>query len=581
MTRKPIMGRRKSPAPQYLSNAKLVPTLVPVVAGACLLASTGTAWGFEFNSGSDWTVRWDNTVKYNLMFRAAEQNDKIVASPERITLVTDDADLNFDRGSIVSNRLDLLTEFDVVWRDTLGFRISAAGWYDHAYSGSSDYPSSGLNENLGVNTWGALSVEPGEYTDTTKKYHYFGGELLDAFLFASFDTEAISGNFRLGRHTLFWGNSLFGVGAVHGIAGSMVALDINKALSVPGSDSQELFLPTSRFSTVLQLSNDLTFNAYWSLEYQEYRQAQTGAYFSTGELVTEDSEYLVLAGAAPGGARTGQVKADNETPDGTSEWGINLQYYIAPASLDIGFVYLRYNDKLNSGSIGYLGALQPISPDANGLGEFKWVYKDNIDLYGLTLNKQIGGMSMGLDFVHRRNTALPSELGASLQQTAEIFTAADSGNYSGPVGHTWHAIFNGVLLLGPSALWEGGTFAFEVTASWLDEVTDNEALVSTKLSKGRVATAGQVLFRPQWFQVFSGTDLSMPMSVSYAFDGDAPIVQGGNAGLGNASIGLEFLVKQTWAFGAKYNAFFGPVDAGAAGLINDRDNVALTVKRTF
>lgn len=581
MTRKPIMGRRKSPAPQYLSNAKLVPTLVPVVAGACLLASTGTAWGFEFNSGSDWTVRWDNTVKYNLMFRAAEQNDKIVASPERITLVTDDADLNFDRGSIVSNRLDLLTEFDVVWRDTLGFRISAAGWYDHAYSGSSDYPSSGLNENLGVNTWGALSVEPGEYTDTTKKYHYFGGELLDAFLFASFDTEAISGNFRLGRHTLFWGNSLFGVGAVHGIAGSMVALDINKALSVPGSDSQELFLPTSRFSTVLQLSNDLTFNAYWSLEYQEYRQAQTGAYFSTGELVTEDSEYLVLAGAAPGGARTGQVKADNETPDGTSEWGINLQYYIAPASLDIGFVYLRYNDKLNSGSIGYLGALQPISPDANGLGEFKWVYKDNIDLYGLTLNKQIGGMSMGLDFVHRRNTALPSELGASLQQTAEIFTAADSGNYSGPVGHTWHAIFNGVLLLGPSALWEGGTFAFEVTASWLDEVTDNEALVSTKLSKGRVATAGQVLFRPQWFQVFSGTDLSMPMSVSYAFDGDAPIVQGGNAGLGNASIGVEFLVKQAWTIGAKYNAFFGPVDAGAAGLINDRDNVALTFKRTF
>lgn len=581
MTRKPIMGRRKSPAPQYLSNAKLVPTLVPVVAGACLLAGAGTAWGFEFNSGSDWTVRWDNTVKYNLMVRAAEQNDKIVASPERITLVTDDADLNFDRGSIVSNRLDLLTEFDAVWRDTLGFRISAAGWYDHAYSGSSDYPSSGLNENLGVNTWGALSVEPGEYTDTTKKYHYFGGELLDAFLFASFDTEAISGNFRLGRHTLFWGNSLGIGGAVHGIAGSMVAIDVNKALSVPGSDAQELFLPTSRFSTVLQLSNDLTFNAYWSLEYQEYRQSQTGAYFSTGELVTEDSEYLVLAGGAPGGARTGQVKADNETPDGTSEWGINLQYYIAPANLDIGFVYLKYNDKLNSGSIGYLGALQPISPDANGLGEFKWVYKDDIDLYGLTLNKQIGGMSMGLDFVHRRNTALPSELGASLQQTAEIFTAADSGNYSGPVGHTSHAIVNGVLLLGPSALWEGGTFAFEVTASWLDEVTDNEALVSTKLSEGRVATAGLVLLRPQWFQVFNGTDLTMPMSVSYAFDGDAPIVQGGNAGLGNASIGLEFLVKQTWAFGAKYNAFFGPVDAGPFGLINDRDNVALTVKRTF
>ncbi len=39
----------------------------------------------------------------------------------------DDGDRNFDRGRVFT-RLDLLTEFDVIWKRQIGFRVSAAGW---------------------------------------------------------------------------------------------------------------------------------------------------------------------------------------------------------------------------------------------------------------------------------------------------------------------------------------------------------------------------------------------------------------------------------------------------------------------
>ena len=556
--------------------------LLRAVVGASLALTVQSGWAFQFNTGSDWMVRWDNTVKYNLMVRVQDQDKDILSDPA-FGRVADDADLSFDQWSVVSNRLDLVSEFDAVWRDQLGVRVSAAGWYDHAYSGKSDHP--GLNKYFPggpANTWGALSVKPGRFTDTTEDYHYFGGEVLDAFAFAQFELGDISGNFRGGRHTVFWGNSLAVGGATHGIAGSMTSLDLGKALSVPGIDAQELFMPSSRLSTVLQLTNNLTLNAYWSLEYEENRLAQLGSYFSASEIGNEDSEFLVaVPGSEAGSPRLGLVKAGDETPDANDEWGINLQYYLDAWALDASFTYLNYNDKLLHGIAGYQGLPDPIAPDAIGLGEFKWVYKDDIDLFGISLNKEIAGFSVGLDFVRRENAPLPSDLLASASLTEEEFRAADSSHYVGPVGDTNHVILNGTYLLAPSKLYQGGSLLFEVTASWLDKVTENEEKLNANISEDRVATSAQLVFAPQWFQVLRSTDLTMPMSVAYTIDGNAPIAQGGDKGLGNASIGLDFLYNQMWNFTFRYNVFFGSYDNGGAGLLKDRDNVSFTVKRTF
>ena len=73
---------------------------------------------------TDLSIRWDNTVKYSAGFRVKNRSDTLVADPNQ-----DDGDRNFKWG-LVSNRLDLLSEFDLTCKNDLGFRTSGAGWYD-------------------------------------------------------------------------------------------------------------------------------------------------------------------------------------------------------------------------------------------------------------------------------------------------------------------------------------------------------------------------------------------------------------------------------------------------------------------
>ncbi len=72
-----------------------------------LFAANASA--FEITTGDpDLQVRWDNTVRYNLGVRAQSQDSKILGNTN-----FDDGDRNFSNGSIVTNRVDLLSEFDL------------------------------------------------------------------------------------------------------------------------------------------------------------------------------------------------------------------------------------------------------------------------------------------------------------------------------------------------------------------------------------------------------------------------------------------------------------------------------------
>src|SRR5205823_7991 len=81
---------------------------------------------------------WDNTVRYNLGVRAQHKNDQILGNPN-----FDDGDRNFSNGSIVTNRLDLLSEFDFVYQK-YKFQLSYNGFfgdYSTTPTGAMDVPN--------------------------------------------------------------------------------------------------------------------------------------------------------------------------------------------------------------------------------------------------------------------------------------------------------------------------------------------------------------------------------------------------------------------------------------------------------
>ncbi len=623
-----------------------------LLALSVLAAISSQAGAFEFkNTPEDLEIRWDNTFKFNVVSRVGKADNQVVDRAAGYFLA-DDADLSVDRTSfgLVSTRLDVLSEMDIIWKHNFGMRISGSGWYDPQYKDDeNDHPG---DRNF---SWASPSAKVGEFNHEAEDLHYAGGELLDAFVFANFDIGDTALGVRAGRHTIYWGNSLLALGAIAGIGGAMAPLDFAKALSVPGSEAKELFMPTNKISTVFQLTDDLTFNAFYNMQHQRYRVPETGTFFSPAEGLSDNTEFISFPPQARGTysspTRNG-YQGRNDQKD-TGDYGFNVQYFVEPWGLETSFIYMNYVDKnlhglhagidlgqfgnLLAGSLPAAGALiglwdaecatgsiacpnDPVFLDGGAIeiGQGRWLFKDDIDLYGLSFAKEIAGISVGTDIVYRKDTGLAPDLNAGLlriynspdsppfqftpEEVADLlantldpsggttigvipgaYDSYDSKNYLGPVGDVWSVVINGVgLLNGDLGLWDGGTWILEGTFTMLDECNEHCELLDNKVSENRVVSAVSGVFKPTWFQVYPGWDLSIPMSVSYTIDGEkSPFTFGGDEERGNGSIGAELLINQAWTINAKYNTFFGPVNAGIGGLLKDRDNISMTIKRTW
>jgi hypothetical protein len=571
-----------------------------------LAAVSSQAGAFQFDTGEDWNIRWDNQVKGNLQSRL-DATKRSVVDPTKYSaaFIADDGNFSVNRksGGITSARIDLRSELDVIWRDDFGFRISGAGWYDAAYE-NSDNPKSGTLPRTGGlaydYSWAGLTYAPGDYSDEAEHLSYLGGELLDAFVFGNWYIGDTALGVRAGRHTIFWGQSLLATGAITGIAGSMTALDSSKGLSVPGTEAQELFMPSYKLSTVFQLTDNLTFNGYYEFEHRVNRNPETGTYFSPVDVLTENSECFPLFGGSATTRRTCFKVLDDKYQD-SGEYGVNLQYTIEPWNLETSLVYINGSDRTVAGVYGTLGGVDPeivakyAQPwDQGGAnaaiaGQWGWAFKKDVETFGISLSKEIFDISWGTDIVYRKNAGLNPDFNASVgyafadptRQPEDI--GYDEDDYPGATGNIWGVVVNGLgFLNGDWGLWDGGSWILEYTTSWLDDFEENEQFANPAIHKGRVTSQISAVFRPTWYQVFPGWDMTLPASISYGIDGEQP-PQGSvtHEELGNGSLGVEFLVNEEWRYEARYNFYFGPTANGTTGPLNDRDNISLTVKRTW
>ncbi|MBI5604993.1 MAG: DUF1302 domain-containing protein [Deltaproteobacteria bacterium] len=527
---------------------------------AGLLVLSGTVGAFEIKTGiEDLDLRWDNTFKYNFGYRTKGQDNAILKFPN-----ADDGDRNFNKG-IVSNRIDILSEFDIQIKKRFGARFSAAGWYDQRYHGSLDNNSVATSNHL-ENGRPALGLH-----NVTKRY-FAGpdGELLDAFAFGKFDLGAVPVNLKVGRHTVYWGESLLFSGAIHSVSYAQMPIDTLKAFAVPGSEAKELFRPLFNVSTQAQLTDKFSVAAQYFLEWEPYRLPEAGAYLGFSDVLLQGGESLIA-----GPVRF--IHGNDIQPSGKKDWGLSARW--TPQWLDgtIGAYYRRLSDKLPQTQ------LNPAK------GQYFFVYGDSIDLYGLSLAKQILGISVGAEVSYRKNMPLISDAVASTQRPAE-------GETLGARGNTWHGLVNFVGIVTPP-LCDLAAWSLEFTWSRWDTVT--QGLQYFKGRGGYTAIdlvtpdyAGfGINFTPTWYQVFPGMDLSMPLSYSRGLFGNSAITLGGNENAGNYSLGVSLDAYSKYRFDLKYIDFIGDYVTGPTGavtvangplaLLSDRGMVTFTFKVTF
>ena len=213
--------------PLQLTVRKPRAVLGGTLAATLMLATPAMAIEIKTDN-PDLTVRWDNTIRTNLGVRTDKPDTRILNNP-----TYDESDGKFERGDFVTKRLDLLTELDANYKNTFGARVSAAAWYDDAYS----------NTTVRSRVPGfATSYFNNEYNSTVKRYTRGpSGEILDAFVWANFRVADKPANLKVGRHTNYWGEAYL-LGA-HAISYSQSPVDGVKAVTSPGIELKEVFLP--------------------------------------------------------------------------------------------------------------------------------------------------------------------------------------------------------------------------------------------------------------------------------------------------------------------------------------------------
>ncbi len=590
-----------------------------LAAGLALAMTAGSAVAFEIDTGNpDVVLRWATTLRYNRGMRTEDQDASILANPN-----FDDGDRNFEDGSLVANRLDVLSEMDVVVDGRWGARVSATAWYDHAYE-SLDNQFAATANTLDD----AGRPAPGDLSPYTSRYaNGVSVELHDAFAFERADLGNVPVTLRAGRHTVYWGESLLGGGAVHGISYGQYSLDLWKALSTPGIEAKELFRPRESVTLQAQPTDTLSISAQAFFDWESARFPESGSYLTANDALLYGGESLVV------GPNQRMLRGAINEPDNQGDWGLMARWSPAWLNGTTGLYVRRTADiqpqlavvpavaAVPAATCSALG-FQPLAPTtcyinpaaasipqilSGKVGQYQLFYGEDIDVFGWSLSKSVAGVSVGVELSYRDNmplqsipvTALPSRL--VNRNAGQISLGELAGDLPGARGETMHGVISLIGLVSQTPLWDSATWQAELVWNhWMD-VTDNpnafkgsDAYRANPLNIDAVDKNFYGLginFTPTWFQVWPSVDLSMPLSLSGGLSGNSAVVSGGNEDAGQFAIGLNADWKSRYNFGLRYVGFFGDYSKNAAGamavpngtnaVLSDRGHVLFTFKTTF
>jgi len=574
---------------------------------AAALALPQVAGAFEANTGNeDLAVRWDNTLRVNVVKRAASQDQAILKSWN-----FDDGDRNFDNGASFM-RFDLLSEFDLVWKKSLGFRVSAAGWYDGGYA-NLDNDNLATENNLGSN--GLPQYGLSRYSNRYAQGP--SGEFLDVFGFAKFNIGDAPVNIKLGQTTVFWGESLLLGGAIHGVNYSQNPIDLWKGLATPGAEAKELFRPRVGFNIQSTVTDTLSVAAQYFFNWQEfsnqaYRYPEAGTYLSVGDPLLWGADSFIVAQngfrainpAGPQYLRAWRGK-DITPEDNSNNYGLAVRWSPEWLSGTFGAYYRKTYDmqaqlmltpgvatSLPSGlcrAIGGDSFVPPAAPPTTAgpcvinqkatnrsdllakgkFGEYNIAFNDDIDIYGISLSKQFFGLSLGAELSYRQNMSLLSDavqvLPAPLvPSTPGAIATTDVPKHGTPgaTGDTMHGLVNLVGVVGETWFFDTASWSTELTwMTWLD-VNQNEAVFKGRKGYDQIDAVDKnyfglgVNFTPTWFQVFPSVDMLMPLSWSQGFANSA-VTSGGQDGGGTFGIGAAMDIRQKYRIDLKYVGFYG------------------------
>ena len=303
-----------------------------IVLPALLAILWGTpAMAFQFSLG-EVNGSLDSTLSYGLSWRMSDQDKNIIGLQEGGNAYShnfDDGNLNYDKGDLISNTTKITSELALDYNN-FGLFVRGSAFYDFENQ-DGDRARTELRD---------------EALDLVGK----DADLLDAYVWWSFDAGGVPGQLRVGDQVLSWGESTFIQNGINVIN----PFDVSK-LHVPGVEIKEVLVPVGMVSASISPTENLTFEAFYQYDWQEVKIDPPGSYWSTNDFVGEGGDKVMLGfGDVPDLGNTpaertllGVPRAANIYADDDGQYGLAMRVY-APGLNDteFGFYFMNYHSRM-------------------------------------------------------------------------------------------------------------------------------------------------------------------------------------------------------------------------------------------
>ncbi|MDB5975019.1 MAG: hypothetical protein JWR07_1779 [Nevskia sp.] len=591
----------------------------------------------------------DTDLRYNVGVRVQKRNPEVGLNSSY-----DQSDYRFGQGAIVTDRVDatpqLQLKYNAGWSllPSLGIRVTGNAFRDFAYNNDTTAcrPGTapvGLPPGLLGPTFPGVAL-PGQrlsycdpqisdYNDATynheaRRSSFEYAELLDAFTFMNFQFGSVPVNVKAGHYALFWGESLFN--PFLGVSAGMGPVDLNKLLSVPGSNAQDLFRPVNQISATATVTPELSVGFQYFLPWlgwDHVRGPEGGTFLNPLDALFYGPDKFYIT-TLPYAGPYSLIRAEDIRGDNHGNYGLQAKltsHFLFDATY--GFYYRQFDETLpwlnprpatpqNQPAI-FANATQlstllgiPAAALSAFPGDYRLVFPKRTRMLGLSMSTQQLGISIGADVAYSPNRALQSEL----------FAVDNSGLRAR--GQTLSGVING-LYLTPSVsvagfkLWDSATIITELNWSYLLKVTEGQQFykgVNTDACRADAGISGAInvpgetvdgcssryslgisfAFQPNWYQVFPGIDLNGSVVFQDGVKNDSPINGASYEGQITGSVGVGALFYNKVTAALAYNFYGvehrdGPnldgeiVDTSVnyLGDIRDRAWTSLTLKYSF
>ncbi len=533
--------------------ARLRAAVIPLAAIILVISSSVPALSLSWDLTPETTLDLDTTLSYNASWRVEDQDSKALTY-----INNDDGNRNFDQWDMINNRFKVTMEGDLQHLN-YGVFVRGRAFYDQAYMGSNanDSPETLNNSSF----FGGSLSDHQDFSDETKDRHGKDAELLDAYVYGSFNPGETNLDLRIGRQVISWGESIF---VTNSISSAMSPVDATETV-VPGVELRDVFLPVGQVYAALTFLKNFTMAGFYQWEWEKTRLNESGSYFATNgtnfacDAILDAGENVLLAPGLPESIDHGR---DNEARD-DGQFGFTLRYVAEALNYsEFGFYFINYHEKLpavtfipGGGTVdgSFVPALAGLDASAYTLN-----YAEDVKLYGFSVGTTLGDTNYGFEMSYREGYPVAVEDASSpfgVNVDADVFQAQLS----------FITLFPQTLLANNWQIM--GEVGYNTVSGYDGELIKDEDAWGCTLK-----------VTPSWDAIAPNLNLEVPVTASVNPNGNSAVLGTFWENANSYSIAFNFTYRAVYKVGLSYTLYTGDAEDNVN---TDRDFIGISLKYTF